>query len=61
MKKIDEKAIEMIDSLILSLNADKVIISNLGLERLSYEAHGVLLMDNVSEYVELARSLGEVE
>ena len=59
MKKIEQDAIEIIDKIILSLQADKVIIKKLGLEKFG-EAHGACLRYDVEDYIALMDKMREV-
>lgn len=59
MREIDKKVIKSIESIILHLSADKVIVERFGANNLNYDAYYQCLMYDIDELFDMIKHSGE--
>lgn len=59
MREIDKKVIKSIESIILHLSADKVIVERFGANNLNYDAYYSCLMYDIEELFDMIKHSGE--
>lgn len=59
MREIDKKVVKSIESIILHLSADKVIVERFGANNLNYDAYCHCLMYDIEELFDMIKHSGE--
>ena len=61
MTKLEARAVEEIERIISTLEADKAVIKTLGIERLDYEAHHDYIRAHIEDYIQFCGFMSESE
>ena len=59
MREIDKRVIKNIESIILHLSADKIIVENFGANNLNYDAYYHCLMYDIDKLFDMIKHSGE--